>query len=84
MPLPLVWGTLSESLSPAMGLAVLPGCTNVLARELCVLCAGGADESSGGCVSASRKPLMLHVNDCMAVGPKNSEQSCGNSQMLTP
>jgi len=45
-----------------------------------VRCASDADKSSEGCVSVSRKPLMLFVNDCMAVGPENSGQSCEHSQ----
>lgn len=81
MPLPLVLGMLSELLNFGIGLAVLASCTDVFAGELCVHCAGDADESSGGCVSASRKPLMLPVNDCMALGPGSSGQSCENSQM---
>jgi hypothetical protein len=83
MLLLLVWGTLSELLSSAMGLDVLPCCTDVFAGELCVRCASDADESSGGCVSAFRKPLMLPVNDCMAVGPENSGQSYEHSHMST-
>ena len=82
MPLPLVLGMLSELLNLGIGLAVLPACTDVSAEELCVRCAGVADESSGGCVSAFRKPLMLPVIDCMAVGPANSGQSCEDSQTL--
>lgn len=80
MPLPLVLGMLSELLNLGIGLAVLPACTDMFAGEPCVHCASDADKSSEGSVSASRKPLKLFVNDCMAVGPENSGHSCEHSE----